>query len=270
MATHPKAAPTTTYPGEFALFKPSTAAMKKAAGGIFLTILILFLIGIGLGIVFSVLRADEQTQNLVGQIGNWAGNLFTVPMFAFIILSAVRGTKVTSKEAFNYAKSNLGRFFLANLIVGAIAGGIFLVIFIIGLIAGISAAAVNTESINTMFNSGQRTAAFIVALFSIVFTALLPAYYITLRLSMANYLLIDNPKMTGWEAVKGSWNLTKNQLGKFLGIIGVSLLLCLPIITIIGIIATFVLLYFYAAATPLLYTYLTNTARAELPPPAKV
>jgi len=74
--------------------------------------------------------------------------------------------------------------------------------------------------------------------------------------------LVDNPKMSGTEALSRSWDMTKGHMGKIFGIIGVSILMLLPVITIVGIIATVILLVLYAAAMPVLYNYLVGKQKA--------
>ena len=68
-------------------------------------------------------------------------------------------------------------------------------------------------------------------LFVILFLLLIPVIYITIRLSCWLYFIIDK-KLTGQEAIKQSWILTKNKTGEIL-IIG----LCLIVINIIGLIS---------------------------------
>ena len=60
------------------------------------------------------------------------------------------------------------------------------------------------------------------------------------------------------EAYKASWDATKGNLRKILAIIGVYLLMILPVITIIGVLATIYFTFTYAAVYALLYEYLKD------------
>jgi len=89
-----------------------------------------------------------------------------------------------------------------------------------------------------------------------IIALIVPGIILAVRLSMVNYILIDNPNMSAMEGVKASWEMMRGHSGKYWGIIGVSFLMLLPTLTIIGVIATVVLLVMYAAAVPLLYEYI--------------
>lgn len=89
---------------------------------------------------------------------------------------------------------------------------------------------------------------------------IIPGLIILPRLSLAHYFLIDK-NMGVMDAYKASWNETKGHAGKVWGIIGVSLLMLLPIITIVGILVTVYWLVMYSAALCLLYVYLTKTQK---------
>ncbi len=190
------------YPGAFGLFKPSSQAIRLAFVPLLLIYVILFAIGI-----------------VVGSILNIVSQVITIPMFSFIILYAVRGTRKELRESFDYATQNILRFFVANLLsILAVLGGLILLV--------------------------------------------IPGILIAMKFSMVNYILVDNPKMSGTEALSRSWDMTKGHMGKIFGIIGVSILMLLPIITIVGIIATVILLVLYAAAMPVLYNYLVGKQKA--------
>jgi hypothetical protein len=84
-----------------------------------------------------------------------------------------------------------------------------------------------------------------------------PFFFITPRLSLASYFLVDQ-KMGILDSYKASWRATKGHSLKVWAIIGVTLLMCLPVITVIGLVATIYLIFMYQAATTLLYQYLIN------------
>lgn len=86
---------------------------------------------------------------------------------------------------------------------------------------------------------------------------IIPGLIILPRLALAHYFLIDK-KMDVMEAYKASWNATKGHAGKVWGIIGVSILMILPIITIVGVLVTIYFLFMYNAALCLLYLHITK------------
>jgi len=67
------------------------------------------------------------------------------------------------------------------------------------------------------------------------------------------------------EAYKASWHATKGNGGKIWAIFGVTLLMILPTVTVIGFIATIYLTWMYSAVFALLYTYITGSTKPEKP-----
>ena len=215
-STSTATATVSNYPGAFGLFKPSSQAIRLAFVPLLLIYVILFAIGIVIGL-FS--GNNKDLADSLGSILNIVSQVITIPMFSFIILYAVRGTRKELRESFDYATQNILRFFVANLLAAlAVIGGLILLI--------------------------------------------IPGILIAMKFSMTNYILVDNPKMSGTEALSRSWDMTKGHMGKIFGIIGVSVLMLLPVITIVGIIATVILLVLYAAAMPVLYNYLVGKQKA--------
>lgn len=215
-STSTTTATVSNYPGAFGLFKPSSQAIRLAFVPLLLIYVILFAIGIVIGL-FS--GNNKDLADSLGSILNIVSQVITIPMFSFIILYAVRGTRKELRESFDYATQNILRFFIANLLAAlAVIGGLILLI--------------------------------------------IPGILIAMKFSMTNYILVDNPKMSGTEALSRSWDMTKGHMGKIFGIIGVSILMLLPVITIVGIIATVILLVLYAAAMPVLYNYLVGKQKA--------
>lgn len=86
---------------------------------------------------------------------------------------------------------------------------------------------------------------------------IIPGIYFGLRLSLAPYFLVDK-NMDVMEAYKASWDATKGNFRKILAIIGVYLLMILPVITIIGVLATIYFTFMYAAVYALLYEYIKD------------
>ena len=86
---------------------------------------------------------------------------------------------------------------------------------------------------------------------------IIPGIYFALRLSLAPYFLVDK-NMDVMDAYKASWDATKGNVMKILGIIGVYILMMLPVITIVGVIATIYFTFMYAAVFALLYEHLKH------------
>lgn len=86
---------------------------------------------------------------------------------------------------------------------------------------------------------------------------IVPGIIIGLRLSLAPYYLVDK-NLGVMEAYKASWHATNGHLGKLWGMLGVGLLMVLPVITIVGIVATIYLIFMYSAAGALLYLHLAK------------
>jgi hypothetical protein len=85
----------------------------------------------------------------------------------------------------------------------------------------------------------------------------IPFFIVLPRLSLAAYFLVDN-KLGIIEAFKASWHATKGHSGKVWGIIGVSLLMVLPVVTLIGIALTIYWLFLYQAVLGLLYLHVAK------------
>lgn len=93
-----------------------------------------------------------------------------------------------------------------------------------------------------------------------------PFFFVLPRVSLALYFLADkNAGVT--DAIKSSWEITKGNAGKVYGIIGVSILMVLLMITIIGIPFSLYFLLMYAAAFAVLYEFLgkAQLATASVP-----
>lgn len=93
---------------------------------------------------------------------------------------------------------------------------------------------------------------------------IIPGIYFALRLSLAPYFLVDK-NLDVMEAYKASWDATKGNVLKILGIIGVYILMLLPIITIIGALVTIYLTFMYAAAFALIYEHVKDQERKAEP-----
>ncbi len=85
----------------------------------------------------------------------------------------------------------------------------------------------------------------------------IPFFFVFPRLLLANYFLIDK-KMDPVDAFKASWNATKGQGVKVWGIIGASIVMFLPVFTIVGAPFAVYFLIMYSAALPILYVFLSK------------
>src|SRR5665213_3408294 len=66
---------------------------------------------------------------------------------------------------------------------------------------------------------------------------IIPFFFIVPRVYLALFFVIDQD-LSPPDAIRASWDHTKGHVGKVYGIIGVTILIVLPIITVVGIIAT--------------------------------
>lgn len=87
---------------------------------------------------------------------------------------------------------------------------------------------------------------------------IIPGLIILPRLILTPYFLIDK-KLDCVEAYKASWNATKGHSGKIWGTIGATIVMILPVFTIIGIPLSIYLLFMYAAIHGVLYEYINKT-----------
>ncbi|MEO8785385.1 MAG: hypothetical protein ABI221_03790 [Candidatus Saccharimonadales bacterium] len=105
-----------------------------------------------------------------------------------------------------------------------------------------------------------------------VLLLVVPFFFVLPRIILAPYYLIDK-NLGIMESLSASWNDTKGHSGKIWGIIGAIIVMILPILTIVGIIATIYLLVMYSVAFALAYRFIaghSSTAAAPSPqtPPA--
>jgi len=92
----------------------------------------------------------------------------------------------------------------------------------------------------------------------------IPFFFVLPRVSLAHYFLIDKD-MGVMDAFKASWDATKGSAGKVWGIIGVTILMALLMITIIGIPFSIYFLIMYSGAYAVLYAFLNKTQPAAAP-----
>ncbi len=88
----------------------------------------------------------------------------------------------------------------------------------------------------------------------------IPGIYLSLRLQFVGLALVDK-KLSGWQAIKESWRLTKGKTMKVLGFdLLAALIIILLYITIIGIFFAFFLYPFIFQANTYLYEALKETS----------
>ena len=92
---------------------------------------------------------------------------------------------------------------------------------------------------------------------------IIPAFFVIPRISMSLYFVVDK-NMSPIDAIKASWEITREHVGKVYGILGVNLLILLPIVTLIGALATAYFGFMYFAATSILYIYLTKNQKTKI------
>ncbi len=95
------------------------------------------------------------------------------------------------------------------------------------------------------------------ALIGSLLALLIPFVFVLPRLILAEYYVVDK-KMDAIAAFKASWNETKGHSTKVWGVIGASIVMLLPIFTIIGIPVAIFLIIMYSAAFGILYRYITS------------
>jgi len=96
----------------------------------------------------------------------------------------------------------------------------------------------------------------------------IPFLFVLPRVSLAHFFLVDQD-MGPMEAVSASWAATKGHAMNVWGIIGVTVLMALLMITIIGIPFSIYFLIMYSGAYVVLYEYLNKKAPVAAKPKAK-
>jgi hypothetical protein len=86
---------------------------------------------------------------------------------------------------------------------------------------------------------------------------IVPFFFVLPRLFLVDYFIVDK-NMGAIESIKASWAATKGHSLKVWGIIGVSVLMILLMITIIGIPVALYLLLMYSAVWAVLYLFITK------------
>jgi hypothetical protein len=86
-----------------------------------------------------------------------------------------------------------------------------------------------------------------------------PFFFVLPRVQLASYFLIDQ-KLGITQALSASWAATKGHSGQVWGVIGATIVMILPAVTIIGIPFAIYLYFMYQNAAALLYGHIKSTA----------
>lgn len=208
------AANTNTWPGAFAIFKPS---LRTVAFNIWI-FLAFYVLANAIQFVPDVLDifSDSTALYVISTIISIVlAVLFGIGL-TIVLLRAIDSQKVTFGEAF----SESGAFFWKYLGLSVLLG--------------------------------------FIALFTLLLL-IVPFFIIMPRLVLAPYYMLDQ-KLGIIESLKASWEQTKGNVGKVYGIVGASIVMFLPVVTIIGIPVGIFLVVAYSAAFPILYKFITSGA----------
>lgn len=107
----------------------------------------------------------------------------------------------------------------------------------------------------------------VITVFVSILLLIIPFFFVLPRVTLAYYYLVDK-QMGVMDAYKASWHATKGHIGKVWGIIGVTILMALLMITIIGIPFSIYFLIMYSAAIAVLYEFINKSSPAAAAPVA--
>ena len=158
----------------------------------------------------------------------------------------------------NFVFKNLGNYL--SFFIGALGTTCFTIIWL-------KSTDGKVLEIGDVLNEGIKywlnvtLASLLVAVTLIVsFLLLVVPFFIVLpRLMMVNYYIVDK-NLGVMDSFKASWNATKGHSAKIWGIVGVSILICLLFITIIGIPFAIYFLIMYSSAFAVMYKLILSEA----------
>jgi uncharacterized membrane protein len=212
------------WPGAFGAFKPSREVVRRNLS----TLVILVLVSFGISFVLSMLQSGFSPSRTHSDGNLLAYNVAGLGVL-FQALSSLLAAFINGAQVQTYLAGLRGQSIEFN-----------------------QAATVGWQNIWKMFALNLLVG---LTVLGGLILFIIPGIIFAVRLSLAPYFLIDQ-NLDPVAAYKASWNATKGNSGKIWGIIGVNFLMILPIITIIGILATVYLLFMYSAAMAVLYEYL--------------
>lgn len=226
---------TNDWPGAFGAFKPSREAVRKNLSTLVWLIVLDILVGAFLSTMLNLIFGNS-VGNALYDVCSLFISAFYLAAQVIIYLKGVAGKRIELNEIINAVKPFWTRMVLLYLLI-LVTVAVGSILAIIGFIVLMHISMV------------------IAVVVSVVLA--IPAIFFALRLWFAPYFLIDK-NMDVMDAYKASWEATNGNLSKVLAVIGVYILMALPIITIVGVIATIYLSFMYGAVFALLYVYLRD------------
>jgi hypothetical protein len=210
-----------SWPGAFGAFKPSREVVRRNLS----TLVILVLVSFGASFVLSMLQSGFSPSHHSSSPNPLLINIAGIGAL-FQALSSLLAAFINGAQVKTYLAGLRGQSIEFN-----------------------QAAVVGWQNIWKMFALNLLVG---LSVLGGLILLIIPGLIIAVRLSLAPYFLIDQ-NLDPVAAYKASWHATKGNSGKIWGIIGVNFLMILPVITIIGILATAYLLFMYSAAMAVLY-----------------
>jgi hypothetical protein len=187
-----------------------------------------------------------------------------------------------SKAIVMYNLVTLLLFIAATFVISILLGAILkprglaqLISFVINVIFSAAITVILLASLNhekvelkQVFDRSLKYAIQVLGASVLVFLAIMasillfivPVFFVAPRLVLVNYFIVDQ-NMSFTDAFKASWDATKGHVGKVYGIIGASIVMALPVFTIIGIPVAVYFLFMFSAATVVLYKFITNNQK---------
>lgn len=181
-------------------------------------------------------------------------------VLGYIVVSGIIDYSLTANDdPFDFTTRGSFINSLVSLILGSIATIVWVHIIMRSIKGRKLALGESFEKVDfetTIKMIGLNIVVFLL-LFLSVLAFVIPFFFVLPRLVLASYFLVE--KNTGvLDAVKLSWDKTKGSSMKVWGIIGATLVMILPALTIIGIPVAIYLVFMYSAAYGLLYLFLNG------------
>ncbi len=147
---------------------------------------------------------------------------------------------------------------LLSLIVGSILGTALILLYLAGIRRQrLSFGETFSKSLPLLLKMIGLYILVALSLIASLILLIIPFFIVMPRIVLAQYYLV-NKNMGIIEAYKASWASTKGYATKVWGIIGVSVLMLVLMLTIIGIPVAIYLLIMYAAAMAVLYEFINK------------
>ena len=179
---------------------------------------VMFNLGTLIGLFLTSVLVSLVLTVLLGNVGRVLGNLLGVAVDVAIVATLLASVR-NQKVAYDESLKKLNFMLVVRYIVSSFLQGILMVLSILALVV--------------------------------------PFFFVFPRLVLAPYFLVDKD-LDPIEAIKMSWDKSKEHVGKIWGIVGASIAMALLVVTIIGIPFAAYFLVMYSAATALAYEYITR------------